>query len=101
MAVHSAAFVKAHESAQGSDGNAGSVLTFADAARLARLNAPTLPAPACIADAVERVLEDEEHDPSCTDPCCVPDDDDVHAHCADEGHQVLTSGAAYYGVGQW
>lgn len=79
---------------------------LANAARLARLNAPTLPAPACIEAAVESVLDhsDEEHNPNtCTDPCCVPEDDAQDFYCADEGHVVLSDSAGYYGVssGGW
>lgn len=117
---------------------------LASAARLARLNAPTLPAPpgdgfksyyernhlpnclctACdpnaerewrdswvppppppdsIEAAVLDAVEDNEHDLGCACPDCTPDDDGA-TYCADEGHQVLTSGAAYYGtssMGGW
>lgn len=78
---------------------------LAGAARLARLNAPTLPAPACIEAAVLDVCEDpeEQHPHDCTDPCCVPEDDDA-LFVADEGHQVLVDSRGYLGVssgGAW
>lgn len=73
---------------------------LANAARLARLNAETLVPPASIEAAVLDVCEDpEEHDPSCTDPCCVPEDeDDFAAYCVDEGSHLLADPSGLYGV---
>jgi hypothetical protein len=70
---------------------------LAASTRLVRLNAPTLPAPACIDDAVLDIVN--AHDPeTCTDPCCVPEDDDATHYCADEGHVVLSDAHGLYGV---
>jgi hypothetical protein len=71
---------------------------LAGAARLARLNAETLVPPACIDDAVLDIVN--AHDPeTCTDPCCVPEEQDEHESLFfDEGHVVLSDSAGFYGV---
>jgi hypothetical protein len=67
---------------------------------VSRQRATVVPAPS-----IDAALEDEceQHPSDCTDPCCVDEDDldDVHAYCADEGHQVLVDARGFYGVGAW